>query len=94
VSLKNKPVCIAITQDGETQEWDEVRYDNFSAKATRSQKNTGGYWRIREPSDSERIIAREMDGRGSRRRSMSRTKKKKAAKNEAEDLEVKVTRKR
>ncbi|HZR05374.1 MAG TPA: hypothetical protein VFA61_06065 [Candidatus Udaeobacter sp.] len=55
------PFAIAITQDGETQEWDEVRYEQFLRE---SDALTEKYGRLLEKyadnPDSERIIAREM----------------------------------
>jgi len=55
------PFAIAITQDGETQEWDEIRYEQFLRE---SDARTERYGRLLEKyadhPDSERIIAREM----------------------------------
>jgi hypothetical protein len=55
------PFAIAITQDGEMQEWDEVRYEQFLRE---SDALTERYGRLLEKygdhPDSERIIAREM----------------------------------
>ena len=58
------PFAIAITQDGETGEWDEVRYEQFLRE---SDALTERYGRLLEKykdhPDSERIIAREMGWR-------------------------------
>jgi len=55
------PFAIAITQDGETREWDEIRYEQFLRE---SDALTERYGRLLEKyadhPDSERIIAREM----------------------------------
>ncbi len=55
------PFAIAMTKDGETQEWDEVRYEQFLRE---SDALTERYGRLLEKyadhPDSERIIAREM----------------------------------
>jgi hypothetical protein len=55
------PFAIAITEDGETQEWDEIRYEQFLRE---SDALTEKYGRLLEKyadhPDSERIIAREM----------------------------------
>ena len=55
------PFAIAITQDGETQGWDEVRYEQFLRE---SDALTEKYGRLLEKyadhPDSERIIARVM----------------------------------
>ena len=55
------PFGIAITQDGETHEWDEVRYEQFLRE---SDGLTARYGRLlkkyKDHPDSERIIAREM----------------------------------
>src|SRR5438874_4834009 len=61
ISEQETPFAIAITQDGETQEWDEVRYEQFLRE---SDALTEKYGRLLEKyadhPDSERIIAREM----------------------------------
>ena len=61
IAEKETPFAIAITQDGETQEWDEVRYEQFLRE---SDALTEKYGRLLEKyanhPDSERIIAREM----------------------------------
>src|SRR4029450_5088198 len=55
------PFAIAMSQDGETREWDEVRYEQFLRE---SDALTERYGRLLEKykdhPDSERIIAREM----------------------------------
>src|SRR4030095_4915859 len=61
IAKEETPFAIAITQDGETQEWDEVRYEQFLRE---SDALTEKYGRLLEKyadhPDSERIIAREM----------------------------------
>jgi hypothetical protein len=61
IAEEETPFAIAITQDGETQEWDEVRYEQFLRE---SDAVTERYGRLLEKygdhPDSERIIAREM----------------------------------
>jgi hypothetical protein len=55
------PFSIALTEDGETHEWDEIRYEQFLRE---SDALTEKYGRLLEKyadhPDSERIIAREM----------------------------------
>src|SRR5437762_11600865 len=61
IAEQETPFAIAITQDGETQQWDEVRYEQFLRE---SDALTEKYGRLLEKyadhHDSERIIAREM----------------------------------
>jgi hypothetical protein len=61
IAEEETPFAIAITQDGETQEWDELRYEQFLRE---SDALTERYGRLLEKygdhPDSERIIAREM----------------------------------
>src|SRR5207244_12107276 len=61
IAEEQTPFAIAITQDGETNEWDEVRYEQFLRE---SDALTEKYGRLLEKyadhPDSERIIAREM----------------------------------
>ena len=61
IAEEETPFAIALTQDGETQEWDEVRYEQFLRE---SDALTEKYGRLLEKyadhPDSERIIAREM----------------------------------
>jgi hypothetical protein len=61
IAEEETPFAIAITQDGETQECDEVRYEQFLRE---SDALTEKYGRLLEKyadhPDSERIIAREM----------------------------------
>jgi hypothetical protein len=61
IAEEETPFAIAITQDDETQEWDEVRYEQFLRE---SDALTEKYGRLLEKyadhPDSERIIAREM----------------------------------
>jgi len=61
IAEEETPFAIAITQDGETDEWDEVRYEQFLRE---SDALTEKYGRLLEKyadhPDSERIIAREM----------------------------------
>jgi hypothetical protein len=61
IAEKETPFAIAITEDGEMQEWDEVRYEQFLRE---SDALTERYGRLLEKyadhPDSERIIAHEM----------------------------------
>jgi hypothetical protein len=61
IAEEETPFAIAITQDGETQEWDEVRYEQFLRE---SDALTERYGRLLEKyadhPDGERIIAHEM----------------------------------
>jgi hypothetical protein len=61
IAEEETPFAFAITQYGETQEWDEVRYEQFLRE---SDALTERYGRLLEKyadhPDSERIIAREM----------------------------------
>ena len=61
IAEEQTPFAIAITQDGETEEWDEIRYEQFLRE---SDARTERYGRLLEKyadhPDSERIIAREM----------------------------------
>ena len=61
IDEKETPFADAITRDGETQEWDEVRYEQFLRE---SDALTEKYGRLLEKyadhPDSERIIAREL----------------------------------
>jgi hypothetical protein len=55
------PFAIAITEDGETQEWDEVRYEQFLRESDALTERYGRLLRkYKDHPDSERIIAREM----------------------------------
>jgi hypothetical protein len=55
------PFVIAITQDGETRDWDEVRYEQFLRESDALTERYGRLLRKYEDHpDSERIIAREM----------------------------------
>ena len=61
IAEEKTPFAIAITEDGETHEWDEIRYEQFLRE---SDALTQRYGRLLEKyahhPDSERIIAREM----------------------------------
>jgi hypothetical protein len=61
IAKDETPFATAISQDGETREWDEVRYEQFLRE---SDALTERYGRLlekyRDHPDSERIIAREM----------------------------------
>jgi hypothetical protein len=61
IAEEETPFATAITQDGETEEWDEIRYEQFLRE---SDALTEKYGRLLEKyknhPDSERIIAREM----------------------------------
>ena len=77
IAEEETPFAIAITQDGETQEWDEVRYEQFLRESDALTERNGRLLeKYADHLDSERIIARERDGRGLRRQSIDRTKKK------------------
>jgi hypothetical protein len=55
------PFTIAITQDGETRDWEEVRYEQFLRESDALTERYGRLLRKYEDHpDSERIIAREM----------------------------------
>src|SRR6185437_9534435 len=92
IDEKDTPFADAITRDGETQEWDEVRYEQFLRE---SDALTEKYGRLLEKyadhPDSERIIARELgwswleealDQQDDEKESMHES--------EGEELEVKV----
>jgi len=61
VAENETPFAVAITEDGESEEWDELRYEQFLRE---SDARTERYGRLLEKykdnPDSERIIAREM----------------------------------
>lgn len=61
IAENDTPFTIAVTQDGEGDEWDELRYEQFLRE---SDARTERYGRLLEKyadhPDSERIIAREM----------------------------------
>ena len=61
IAEEETPFATAITQDGETEEWDEIRYEQFLRE---SDALTEKYGRLLEKyknhPDGERIIAREM----------------------------------
>ena len=61
VAENETPFAVAIAEDGESEEWDEVRYEQFLRE---SDARTERYGRLLEKykdhPDSERIIAREM----------------------------------
>ena len=61
IAENDTPFAIAVTQDGESDEWDELRYEQFLRE---SDARTERYGRLLEKyadhPDSERIIAREM----------------------------------
>jgi hypothetical protein len=61
ISQRQTPFAIAITQDGETQEWDEIRYEQFLRESDARTERYGRLLRkYKDHPDSERIIAREM----------------------------------
>jgi hypothetical protein len=92
IAGEETPFAIAITQDGETQEWDEVRYEQFLRE---SDALTERYGRLLEKyadhPDSERIIAREM-GWTWLEEALDREdeEKENQQEKEVEDLEVKM----
>lgn len=61
IAQNETPFAIAVTEDGESDEWDELRYEQFLRE---SDARTERYGRLLEKyadhPDSERIIAREM----------------------------------
>jgi hypothetical protein len=92
IDEKETPFAVAITRDGETQEWDEVRYEQFLRE---SDALTEKYGRLLEKyadhPDSERIIAREL-GWSWLEEALDQQDDEKESKKESEDedLEVKV----
>jgi hypothetical protein len=86
------PFSIALTEDGETHEWDEIRYEQFLRE---SDALTEKYGRLLEKyadhPDSERIIAREM-GWSWLEEALDQQDEEKEGRQESEDedLEVKV----
>jgi hypothetical protein len=92
IAEEETPFAIAITQDGETQEWDEVRYEQFLRE---SDALTEKYGRLLEKyadhPDSERIIARAM-GWAWLEEALDRQDEEKESKQEKEDedLEAKI----
>ncbi len=61
IAEEQTPFAIAITEDGETQEWDEVRYEQFLRESDALTERYGRLLRkYKDHPDSERIIAREM----------------------------------
>jgi hypothetical protein len=95
IAEEETPFAIAITQDGETQEWDEVRYEQFLRE---SDALTEKYGRLLEKyadhPDSERIIAREMGWSWLEEALDQHEEEETKQENEAEDLEVKVGQER
>src|SRR5258708_6296197 len=95
IAEEKTPFAIAITQDGETQEWDEVRYEQFLRE---SDALTEKYGRLLEKyadhPDSERIIAREMGWswleEALDQQEEEEEEEESKQENEAEDLQVKV----
>jgi hypothetical protein len=94
ISQQQTPFAIAITQDGETQEWDEIRYEQFLRE---SDALTERYGRLLEKykdhPDSERIIARAM-GWTWLEQTLDQQEQEKAQEQEqeAEDFEAKVNK--
>jgi hypothetical protein len=64
IAQNETPLAVAIAEDGESEEWDEVRYEQFLRE---SDARTERYGRLLEKykdhPDSEPIIAREMGWR-------------------------------
>lgn len=61
IAEEQTPFAIAITQDGETRDWDEVRYEQFLRESDALTERYGRLLRkYKDHPDSERIIAREM----------------------------------
>jgi hypothetical protein len=90
IAEEETPFAIAITQDGETQEWDEIRYEQFLRE---SDALTEKYGRLLEKyadhPDSERIIAREM-GWSWLEEALDQQDDEKESKQESEDEDLEV----
>src|SRR6266513_2465178 len=90
IAEEQTPFAIAITEDGETQEWDEVRYEQFLRE---SDALTEKYGRLLEKyadhPDSERIIAREM-GWSWLEEALDREDEGENKQEQAKDLEAKI----
>jgi hypothetical protein len=90
IAEEETPFAIAITEDGETQEWDEVRYEQFLRE---SDALTEKYGRLLEKyadhPDSERIIAREM-GWSWLEEALDRQDEEQKQEEQAKDLEAKI----
>jgi hypothetical protein len=88
IAEEETPFAIAITEGGETQEWDEVRYEQFLRE---SDALTERYGRLLEKyadhPDSERIIAHEMGWTW-----LEQALQEKEQEEEVEDLEAKIDR--
>src|SRR5438094_4888278 len=91
IAEQETPFAIAITQDGETQEWDEVRYEQFLRE---SDALTEKYGRLLEKyadhPDSEQIIAREMGWSWFEEALDRQDEKENRQEEQAEDLEAKI----
>lgn len=61
IAKDETPFALAISQDGETREWDEVRYEQFLRESdARTERYGRLFEKYKDHPDSERIIAREM----------------------------------
>ena len=61
VAENETPFAVAIAQDGESEEWDEVRYEQFLRESdARTERYARLLEKYKDHPDSERIIAREM----------------------------------
>jgi hypothetical protein len=92
IAEEETPFAIAITQDGETQEWDELRYEQFLRESDALTERYGGLLeKYGDHPDSERIIAREM-GWTWLEESLDREDEEKESKQkkDAADLEAKI----
>jgi hypothetical protein len=91
IAEEETPFAIAITQDGETQEWDEVRYEQFLRE---SDALTEKYGRLLEKyadhPDSERIIAREMGWSWLEEALDRQTEEENKQEEQAKDLEAEI----
>jgi hypothetical protein len=91
IAEEETPFAIAITQDGETQEWDEVRYEQFLRE---SDALTERYGRLLEKyadhPDSERIIAHEMGWTWVEEALDQQDEEEREQEKEAKDLEAKI----
>jgi hypothetical protein len=84
------PFAIAITQDGETREWDEVRYEQFLRESDAATERYGRLLeKYKDHPDSERIIAREM-GWTWLEQALDRQEQEKKQETEPQDLQADI----
>jgi hypothetical protein len=61
VAENETPFAVAIAEDGESEEWDEIRYEQFLRESdARTERYARLLEKYKDHPDSERIIAREM----------------------------------